>query len=243
MVINPDSMHSSDSAVEAFDKQIGLRSDEKILILEFFPKPPACILDLGCGNGRTTIPLYDMGYDVIGLDISKPLIKRAKNKNSEIHYIVGDVRSLGFKQNQFDGIIFSWNGIDYIYPLKTRRKVLRNIINVAKTGAIFIFSSHNALGVCSRLLTPVYQTLMALRFLKDQIPFRSYLFDWYFVWRDNALGTPVFYSAPPKIQVRILKKAGWNVISVRSQTQPAKRPIIYSDVHINYVCQKPFANF
>jgi len=39
------------------------------------------ILDLGCGAGRTTIPLHGMGFDVTGLDISKNLIDKLNKKN------------------------------------------------------------------------------------------------------------------------------------------------------------------
>ena len=54
---------------------IGLFKCEKILFekyLNFQDK----ILDIGCGAGRTTIPLYNMGYkDIIGLDIAEEMIK------------------------------------------------------------------------------------------------------------------------------------------------------------------------
>ncbi len=36
---------------------------------------PEKILELGCGNGRVAIPLAEMGYNVVYLDISPPFIE------------------------------------------------------------------------------------------------------------------------------------------------------------------------
>lgn len=41
-------------------------------------KPPATLLDLGCGVGRLAGPLVDAGYDVIGLDTSVNMLEHAR---------------------------------------------------------------------------------------------------------------------------------------------------------------------
>lgn len=237
-MINPDEMHSRNNAVMAFNKEIGLRPDEKILIKKFFPTPPVWILDLGCGNGRTTVSLNDMGYKVIGVDISEPLIRSAKQINPSGNYLVGDVRSLSFRPEQFDAVLFSWNGLDYIYPQEKRKNVINDIWTVLKPGGIFFYSSHNMFGVWTRIWKPIWLTLNALRFMKDQIPIRRYLLEWYCVWRDEALGRPIFYSAPPKVQMKLLQKTKWTVLAVRSVRHPLITPKMLTDVHVNYICKK-----
>ena len=76
------------------------------------------ILDIGCGTGRTTDFFKDRGHDVVGVDISFKMVKTAKSENREIAYSAGDACALSFKDGRFDVVVFSYNGIDYIYHTK-----------------------------------------------------------------------------------------------------------------------------
>lgn len=231
--------HDSERATEAFDLPHGLREDEEQLIREFFPPPPARIADLGCGNGRTTLPLSCMGYTVVGIEYSARLARVAKRHCPDLPVWVADARSLPFGDAVFDAAFFSWNGIDYMHPLSERIRVLDEVRRVLKAGAIFLFSSHNALGCVGRLLRPPLLARRAVRFWLDQSLHRRPLGGWYFFWRDDALGMPLFYSAPPPAQARLLRAQGWEIAAVRSAARPARRPWSLIDVHVHYVCRKP----
>ena len=41
------------------------------------------VLELGCGTGRVTIPLAEAGHEVIGIDLSEPMLARCRAKVSE----------------------------------------------------------------------------------------------------------------------------------------------------------------
>ncbi len=50
-------------------RRVGLWGPEKKLIKQFFPQK-GDILDIGCGAGRTTIPIKQLGHNVCGIDLS-----------------------------------------------------------------------------------------------------------------------------------------------------------------------------
>jgi len=64
-------------------------------------KPEGFVLDVACGTGRHTIPLSTVGYSMVGLDISRSLLKIAKQRNRTVQVIRGDMRSLPFKAGAF----------------------------------------------------------------------------------------------------------------------------------------------
>ncbi len=64
----------------------------------------AFVLDVGCAAGRDTILLKNAGLKVIGIDLSKELLRIAKEKYPEIEFQLKDMRDTGFDHNKFDGL-------------------------------------------------------------------------------------------------------------------------------------------
>tara|TARA_Y200000002_G_scaffold206626_1_gene170451 strand:- start:10073 stop:10696 length:624 start_codon:yes stop_codon:yes gene_type:complete len=71
--------------------------------ISYFPKESK-ILDLGCGEGRNSIPLSKMGYEVHGIDISDKAIDNAKKKQSDCVFQCIDLFELN-TENKYDVII------------------------------------------------------------------------------------------------------------------------------------------
>lgn len=130
-----------------YAKEIGLWKSEDILFNQLFKKSDK-ILDLGCGAGRTTLPLYEQGFQkIVGIDLSKTAIKNAKmlakQKKLEVQFLVADVLELPFEDNSWDGGIFSFNGLFCIPKKENRLKALQEIKRVLKPGAKLVFTAHN----------------------------------------------------------------------------------------------------
>lgn len=127
---------------------VGLWESERILIEKYATKDSK-ILDLGCGAGRTTINLYKLGYkNITGLDYSEKLIECAKeycnHNNLNINFMYGDATHLScFKDNDFDFILFSYNGLMSIPQQENRDKVLKEVYRTLKKDGIFIFTAHD----------------------------------------------------------------------------------------------------
>ena len=70
------------------------------MIKKYF-NPESRILDIGCGAGRTTIGLYELGYHLVeGLDLSEAMIVQARRISKELNYNitfwVGDAAYLDY---------------------------------------------------------------------------------------------------------------------------------------------------
>lgn len=126
---------------------IGLWNSEKNLIEKYFSKQDR-ILDLGCGTGRTTIPLFQLGYTgIIGLDIAESMIQRAqdlaRSVEAEVSFVTGNACDLRYPDHSFDSALFSYNGIMQIPGRQNRKKALSEIQRVLRPGGVFIFTTHD----------------------------------------------------------------------------------------------------
>lgn len=137
---------SADAVVEEYGRCYYLYPAEKALVQRYVPLQ-ATVLDLGCGAGRTTIILHEMGYRVIGADYSIPMVRHMFRRFPYLTGIVADASMLPFRPESFDAVLFSFNGIDSLYPLEQRQQALRSIFRVLRPGGHFIFSSHNPRGM------------------------------------------------------------------------------------------------
>ena len=131
-------------------KEIGLWESEKMVIKRYF-NPEDRILDIGCGAGRTTIGLYKLGYHLIeGLDLSEAMIVQARRISKELNYniifSVGNAACLGYDDENFEAVLFSFNGIMQIPGRENRIKVLKEIKRILKPKGYFLFTTHDREG-------------------------------------------------------------------------------------------------
>lgn len=68
------------------------------------------VLEMGVGTGEITKPLYDLGYEITGVDLSSKMIEIAKNYMKKAIFILADFSdALNEISNKFDFIVFSYS--------------------------------------------------------------------------------------------------------------------------------------
>jgi len=95
-----------------YKTKLGAFVDEvetKLVLSLFKPTEGMKILDVGCGTGNFSIKLAEMGFEVIGIDISEDMLAKARKKANEkglnIQFRIMDVYNLDFSDNTFDGVL------------------------------------------------------------------------------------------------------------------------------------------
>jgi len=109
----------------------------------------ARILDIGCGTGRHTIELTRRGYNVLGVDLSESLLKRAREKASalslDIVFRKHDARALPFS-SEFDLAIMICEGA---FPLmetdEMNYQILESAARALKPKGKLVFTTLNGL--------------------------------------------------------------------------------------------------
>ena len=105
----------------------------------------ARVLDLCCGYGRHTLELAKRGFDMVGLDLSMVMLKKAladaQANNQAIKFVHGDMRKLNFKAI-FDAIYNVQTSFGYFDDL-SNFKVLQGIYRALKPGGVFLIETVN----------------------------------------------------------------------------------------------------
>lgn len=127
--------------------EVGLWQSEKYVLENYFQHSDQ-LLDLGCGAGRTTLGMHQLGFrHLTGIDLNPKMIEAAKAITEQleegINFLVGDATQLAFPPATFDGILFSFNGIMTIPGKKQRVQAFQEIYRILKPGGIFIFTTHD----------------------------------------------------------------------------------------------------
>ncbi|MFO1450010.1 MAG: class I SAM-dependent methyltransferase [Opitutaceae bacterium] len=145
--------------------ELGLWASERQLITRFFTDPAAPLLELGCGAGRVTMGLWDLGYrNLTALDFAGELVDQARallleRQATAIRLLHADATELPLVTQAdkkppvdaeelhlvppFGGVLFMFNGLMQIPRRERRRKAMREARRVSQVGAPFLFTTHD----------------------------------------------------------------------------------------------------
>ena len=141
-------VYEAEDVVKDYIADDHLQKPEATILNELKNKLPNMrMLDLGVGAGRTTTYFSCLVKEYVGIDYSQKMIsaciKKFKDYPNKISFLTADARSMKlFKDNSFDFVLFSFNGIDYA-DHEDRMVILSEIRRLIRSGGYFCFSTHN----------------------------------------------------------------------------------------------------
>ena len=228
---------SDQETVEEYSME-GLWPVEATLIEKCFPSPPALVLDLGCGTGRTTTGLASRGYTTVAIDISAAMISRARELHPNLEFHQMDATDLKFDDASFDAVLFSFNGIDCIYPETSRIRCLHEVFRVLRPGGVFVMSTHNIVGEIFADGPFSLSTYMRLiRLLSDQRGSKVRREGYFRVRKEEDIW---LYARVPSVTITQLREVGFCEPSLRGHKGERKLGILgWRHVHVNFATRRP----
>lgn len=111
------------------------------------------VLDLGCGPGRHAACLAERGARVVGLDLSLPLLGRARVRTrGRVQLVRADMRHLPFRPRTFDVIVNLFTSFGYFGDDDQHAAVLREAAALLRPRGVFVLDYLNADAVRTQLI-------------------------------------------------------------------------------------------
>lgn len=104
--------------------RLGYANDIYTTLAGFGLAPDSKILDIACGTGLGGGPLIDNNYDVTGVDISAPMLERARRLYPQGRFVEGSALSLPFEAERF-GVVLSAQAFHHFDRAVAMREALR----------------------------------------------------------------------------------------------------------------------
>lgn len=124
-----------------FKSEYGVSQFEKALS---FCSTDLTVLDVGCGAGGRFIDILNSkDAQVTGIDVSKEMVKLAKENHPKHTFILQDICSWETEQ-KYD-FIYAWDSIFHL-PLNMHKPVINKLCSLLSEGGVLLYTFGNAIG-------------------------------------------------------------------------------------------------
>jgi ubiquinone/menaquinone biosynthesis C-methylase UbiE len=127
-----------ESRSASFEKDYGIRQKGIIKLAREIAEliDGRLVLDLGCGPGIIA-SFYPKNTDVIGLDFSRLMLKRAAKRIQKL--VLGDSLSLPFCSEAFEVVTCFFMASDYV----AKMMIFSEAFRVLETGGVFLYADYS----------------------------------------------------------------------------------------------------
>jgi ubiquinone/menaquinone biosynthesis C-methylase UbiE len=112
-------------------------------VTNLFPPKSATVLDLGCGQGRLSIPVSAFSKKVVGVDFTPEVIEKAKYYSTKYNcsnttFILSDIHNYvkEYAESCFDVVLLT----EVTFFLPSYKQVLSEICRILKTNGVAFIS-------------------------------------------------------------------------------------------------------
>lgn len=176
------------------------------------------VLDLACGKGRHSITLNELGYDVLGADLSSNSIAFASESTKEnLKFIVHDMRET-IPNSSFSAIFNLFTSFGYFDEESDNLKVLNSVHEMLESEGLLVIDFMNATQVINSLVPEAIKDADGIRFnitkkydgkhIYKDIKFEDKGETYHYTERVQALTIDIFESLLSQTGFKILRTFG-----------------------------------
>lgn len=122
------------------------------------------VLDLACGKGRHSITLNELGYNVVGADLSANSILEAKKwENERLNFLVHDMREV-IPNHSFEAVFNLFTSFGYFDSTAENEMVLHSISRMLNDEGILVIDFFNASKVIRELVADEIKMIDGIEF-------------------------------------------------------------------------------
>lgn len=114
--------------------------------------PAGPVADVGCGTGRLTAHLHDLGLDAFGIDLSPGMLAQARTAHPALRFTTGTVTGLDLPDDSCAGAL-SWYSLLHLPP-EHLPQALGELARVLRPGGLLLLGFH--VGSGHRVISGAY---------------------------------------------------------------------------------------
>ncbi len=109
---------------------------------------PCRVVDLGCGPGRSLVPLAERGFQCVGVDLSKAMLHQAQkeflSRRLSADWVNANLcERLPLEDGRFDAALCLFGTLGMLHPASMRKALLLEVKRILKPKGTFLVHVHN----------------------------------------------------------------------------------------------------